>query len=128
MKKAVSIYALVVGIMMLCMWVFFIISGSVPEFESKPWEIILHLIAEFATAILLIAAAITELKKHRLGKPLLLVGFGMLLYTVIVSQGYYAQRGEVLFVAMFLVLTVLTIAAACYTALCIGKELGASKS
>lgn len=127
MKKAVSVYALVVGLMMLCMWIFFIVSNNVSEFKSKPWEIILHLVAEFATSILLIIAAVTELKKHKLGKPLLLVGFGMLLYTVIVSPGYYAQRGEVTFVAMFLVLAVMTIIAICYTASCIRKEFITSK-
>lgn len=127
MRKAVPIYALVVGIIMLCMWTFFIISDSVPEFESKPWEIILHLVAEFATAILLIVSAVSELKNLRIAKPLLLIGFGMLLYTVIVSQGYYAQRGEMLFVAMFLLLTVLTIVSVCYTALSIAKELETRK-
>lgn len=122
MKKAVAIYALVVGILMVCMWVFFIVSGNVHEFESKPWEIICHLIAEFATAILLIAAAVVEFKKIRLGKPLLLAGFGMLLYTVIVSPGYYAQRGEIPFVLMFFVLAILTIISICFITSSITKE------
>ena len=111
MKKAVYVYALVVGLGMLCMWLFFIFSGNVPEFEIRPAEIVYHLTAEFATAALLIAAAVISLKKLPAGRPLLLSGLGMLLYTVIVSPGYYAQRGEVAFVVMFSVLTVLTIAA-----------------
>jgi len=116
MKKAISFYALIVGICMLLMWIFFLITDNVPELETKPWEIVLHLAAEFITAVLLIIAAIMTLKNRRCATPLLLVGFGMLLYTVIVSPGYYVQRGEIPFVVMFGVLAVLTIVAIVYTA------------
>ena len=116
MKKAVSVYALVVGIGMLGMWLFFIATGNVGEFESRPAEIVFHLIAEFGTALLLIIAAALRFGGKAVGRPLLLTGFGMLLYTVIVSPGYYFQRGEVPFVVMFFVLTVLTICAVVITA------------
>ena len=94
---------------MILMWVFFIVSGNVPEFQVKPWEIIYHLIAEFTTAILLVVAGILALVKRPTSKPLLLTAFGMLLYTVILSPGYYAQRGNMDFVIFFSVLTILTI-------------------
>lgn len=124
MKKAVSIYSLVVGIGMLCMWLFFIAAGSVGEFETKPAEITFHLIAEFGTALMLIIAAILSLGRRPVGKPLILAALGMLLYTVIVSPGYYVQRGEMPFAIMFFVLAVLTAVAIGYTAADFWKEKG----
>jgi phosphatidylglycerophosphate synthase len=124
MKKAVSVYALVVGIGMICMWLFFIAAGNVGEFETKPAEIVFHLVAEFSTALLLITAAALDLGRKAVGRSLLLTGFGMLLYTVIVSPGYYFQRGEVPFVVMFFVLIVLTFCAVVITAVQIKKEQG----
>ncbi|MFO8133578.1 MAG: hypothetical protein R6U10_06595 [Thermoplasmatota archaeon] len=41
--------------------------------------------------------------------PVLYLATGMLLYTVIVSAGYYAERGNTAMVAMFTVLTMLTL-------------------
>lgn len=96
---------------MLLMWSFFIIAGLVPEFQEKAWEIVYHLVAEGVTAVLLIVAGIMTIKKHPFGRHLLLVSLGMLLYTVIVSAGYYAQRGEIAFVAMFSVFTIAAILA-----------------
>ena len=122
MKKAVSVYSLVVGIGMLCMWLFFIAAGSVAEFETKPAEITFHLIAEFGAALMLVIAAILSLGKKPAGKPLLLAALGMLLYTVIVSPGYYVQRGEIPFAVMFFVLAVLTAVAIGFTAAGFGKE------
>ncbi len=110
-KNIPSYFAILIGLCMLLMWIFFIVSGNVPEFEEKIWEIIYHLVAEFSTAILLIVAGLMTLRKHRLGRPMLLVSLGMLLYTVIMSAGYYAQRGTVAFVVMFSVFTVAAILA-----------------
>ncbi len=122
MKKAVSVYALIVGIGMLCMWSFFIVSGNLGEFETKPAEITFHLIAEFGTAVMLISAAALSLGRKPLGKPLMLAALGMLLYTVIVSPGYYFGRGEMPFVIMFFVLILLTAAAIGITAAVTAKE------
>lgn len=40
----------------------------------------------------------------------LIVGIGMLFYTVIVSPGYYAEKGEWPFVGMFAVILILALA------------------
>lgn len=108
-RKAISIYAIFVGLLMFMMWSFFLIAGMVPELETKPAEIILHLVAEFSTAFLLIIAGISALKKSRHSKWLYPFSIGMLMYTLIVSPGYYLQAGEYFFVAMFSVLIVLSI-------------------
>lgn len=107
--KSVSIYALVVGVLMMGMWVFFIVAGLVPEFDERPAEIVLHLTAEFATSGMLIVGAIMMLKKRTAGAVLMLWALGMLVYTLIVSPGYYVQQGDAAFVVMFGILLVVTI-------------------
>lgn len=107
--KSSSIYSLIVGIMMLCMWLFFIITGMVPEFDTKPTEIILHLFAELTTAVALIISGIVTLKGLPSGKWLFPFSIGMLMYTLIVSPGYYVQSGDYLFVVMFGLLIILSI-------------------
>jgi peptidoglycan/LPS O-acetylase OafA/YrhL len=111
LRNIIAIYSLFIGILMAGMWSVFIITGQVPEFTFKPVEISLHLIAEFLTSILLIIAGIGILKKQRKAYNLNLVALGMLLYTLIVSPGYYLQKGEPVFVGMFSLFLILTIIA-----------------
>jgi hypothetical protein len=69
--------------------------------SSRPWEIVFHLSAEFATAFLLLAGGIDVLKSTSVGRPILLTGLSMVIYSEIVSPGYYAQLGQWSSVAMF---------------------------
>ncbi len=106
-----SIYAICVGLLMGVMWSFFLAVGEVPELQTRPAEIGLHLAAEFGTALLLVVSGLLSLRASSLGVRLQLVGFGMLLYTLIVSPGYYMQRSEIIFTVMFGVLLVMTLGA-----------------
>ena len=106
--KLCSIYAIAIGVLMLGMWLFFLIAGMVPEFENRPAEILMHLTAEFLTAASLITAGIILLRGLKGWKWLYPFSMGMLMYTLIVSPGYYLQSGDYVFVAMFAVFVVLT--------------------
>ena len=97
-------YGIVVGFLMLVQWIFFIASGSVPELQTELWRIALHLAAELTTALMLIVSGIATLKFAAWGKSALLVGLGMVIYSEIVSPGYFAQLGQWALVAMFAVL------------------------
>ncbi len=103
-------YGIVVGLMMVVMWVFLLASGQVPELQTEPLSIYAHLVAEFATAILLVVAGIGLLKNSQRAKKTYLVAVGMLVYSVVVSPGYYAQRGEWAFVVMFGIILIVAIA------------------
>ena len=107
--KSSSVYALIVGIMMMCMWLFFIIAGLVPEFETRPAEKTLYHVDEISTAIILITAAIVNLKGLKCDTFSYIFRLGLLMYTLIVSPGYYLQSGDLIFVIMFGVLIVLSI-------------------
>ena len=85
-----AVYAIVVGAGMFGQWAFFLGTKRVPELETEPFRIGFHLAGEFLTAI-----------------ALLIGGAALLLYTAIVSPGYFAQRREWPLVGMFAVLLVL---------------------
>ena len=102
-------YSVVIGVMIILQWGFFILTGNVPEFRTEPVRIAFHLAAEAITAILLIIAGIAQLKKKRWGKQIGLIAYGTLIYTVIVSPGYFAQQGEWGLVGMFAVVLLLTL-------------------
>lgn len=106
-----AVYAIIVGILMFGQWMFFLATKQVPELKSEPIRIRFHIADEFITGGLLIAAGIGVLAKSDLAMKLYPVAMGMLLYTIIVSSGYFAQKRVWPIVGMFGVLLILTIAA-----------------
>ena len=110
--KFAAWYAIVVGLLMLGMWSFFLVSGQVPELETEPFRISFHLAAEFVTAISMVTGGSGLLMNLPRARNLYFVATGMLLYSLIVSPGYYAQKGQWAFVVMFIVLIVLTLISA----------------
>jgi hypothetical protein len=104
-----ALYALIVGVLMIGQWVFFLATDQVPEIKTEPIRIRFHIAAEFLTAIALIVGGVGLLTSQSFGVPLYLISMGMLLYTVVVSPGYFAQKGEWPFVGMFAVVLVLAL-------------------
>jgi hypothetical protein len=96
-----SWFAILVGCSILIQWSVFLLSGNVPELRTEPVRIGFHLAAELLTAVVLIVSGRGALGAKRWARLLLLVGLGMLVYTSIVSPGYFAQRGAMGFVVMF---------------------------
>jgi hypothetical protein len=107
----IAVVAIAIGVLMLGQWALAIARGRVPELATRPAEIRLHLVAEFATAAVLIVGGIATVIAPA-GRPLLLFGLGMLTYTTIVSPGYFLDRGERGPVAMFGAIVIFAIAAA----------------
>jgi hypothetical protein len=99
-------YGIIVGFGMIVQWSLSIISGGVPEFRTAPWAIAFHLAAELSTALLLIVGGISTLRSTASGKMTLLVGLGMVIYSEIVSPGYFAQLGQWPMVGMFVILLI----------------------
>ncbi len=108
-RNIIAIYSLFIGILMIGIWSMFILTGQVPEMATEPAEIMLHLLAEFITAVLLIGGGISLLKKIKIGYNLNLVAMGMLLYTLIVSPGYYLQKEDLAIVGVFILLFISTL-------------------
>lgn len=102
-----AIYGIFVGVLILAQWAFFLAAGQVPELQTEPYRIALHLAAEFATAVGLIIAGIALLRRAPWGAKAYLVFAGMLIYSVIASPGYFAQQGQWALIGMFAILLVL---------------------
>jgi len=109
-----SIFAIVVGVGMIGQWVLFLVTDQVPELRTEPLRIRFHLAAEFVTAIALLVAGVALLTDQTWGRWFYLLATGMLLYTVIVSPGYFAEKGQWAFVAMFAALLVLALVSLMY--------------
>jgi hypothetical protein len=97
-------YGIVVGLLMIVQWTFTILAGGVPEFQTEPWRIGFHLAAEFSTALVLMTGGLATLRSVVWGRDILLVGLGMVIYSELVSPGYFAQLGQWPMVGMFAVL------------------------
>jgi hypothetical protein len=104
-----AVLALFIGVGMIGQWLFFLATGQVPELETEPVRIRFHLAAEFMTAIALLASGVALLTGQPWGRWFYLLAAGMLLYTVIVSPGYFAQKGQWAFVGMFAVVLLLAL-------------------
>jgi hypothetical protein len=104
-----SLYAILVGIAMIGQWAFSLARKQVPELKSEPLRLGFHLAGEFLTAVALIAAGLGLLLSASWGRQIYPVAVGMLLYTVIVSPGYFAQKREWPMVGLFTVLLVLAL-------------------
>ena len=99
--KFAGFFAVAAGLLMIGIWGFSLTTGKVPEIQSAPLSIGFHLAAEILTALALLLSGLAILKKLAWGRTLFLVAGGMLLYTVIASPGYFAQRGQWPLVALF---------------------------
>ncbi len=108
-QKYIGLYAIVVGCLMLAQWVFFLATGQVPELQTEPIRLVFHLAAEFSTALALIGSGTALLRRLSWGRTAAFIALGMLLYTVIVSPGYFAQQGAWPLVAMFAALLLLAV-------------------
>ena len=105
-------YGIIVGILMFAQWGFFLAAGQVPEVQTEPIRLAFHLAAEFFTAAGLIATGFGLLKKYSWAKTGFLISSGMVVYSEIVSPGYFAQQGQWIFVIMFAALLVGAVIAA----------------
>jgi hypothetical protein len=102
--KIAGWFGVIVGILMFAQWGFFLAAGQVPELRTAPLEIAFHLAAEGLTATGLLVSGIALLKGKSWGVKVYLLSVGMMVYSAIVSPGYFAQQNQWGLVAMFGVL------------------------
>ena len=105
-----ALYAIVVGLLIFGQWAFFLITRQVPELKIERVRVLFHIADEFLTAVILIASGVGLLAQQSWATAVYPVAAGMLLYTIIVSSGYFAQKHVWPIVGMFAVLLILTVA------------------
>jgi hypothetical protein len=104
-----AIFSLVVGVGMIAQWAMSYFSKQIPELKTEPIRIGFHLAGEMVTALGLIISGIALLSGAGWAIPCFLVAVGMLLYTAIVSPGYFAQQGQWGWLGMFSAIIVLAV-------------------
>ncbi len=104
-----SIYAIVVGLLIIGQWSFFLATNKVPELKTEPVEIRFHIVSEIATALALILSGAGLLGAAAWAKALYPVATGALLYTIVKSCGYFAERKGWALVGMFALLFILAL-------------------
>jgi hypothetical protein len=110
MRTIIAVYSITVGIVMLALWAWFWATGAIPEMTTKPWEIAMHLTAEFTTAGLLIASGIGLLLETQWAMQVNVFASGMLVYSLIQSPGYYLQKNAMVYVVLFAAAFLITLA------------------
>ncbi len=109
MKTVVSVYSITMGVALIAMWTLFWATGAIPDMMTKPWEIAMHLTAEFTTAGLLMISGIGLLFEERWATRVNVFASGMLVYSLIQSPGYYLQRNAMMFVLLIAVCFLITV-------------------
>lgn len=104
--KFSAIFSITVGVGMIGQWMMSYISKQIIELKSEPIRILFHIVAEMVTAVCLILGGLGLLFNLSWGIPVFLVSMGMLFYTSIVSPGYFAQKGNWLWLGMFAVIII----------------------
>jgi hypothetical protein len=100
-RTTAAAFAIFVGIAIVGLWAVFLLTDQIPEWNSSPIETSLHLAAEFVTAIFLVASGAGLLLRQAWARDLYLFAMGLLMYSVIQAAGYYAQRGQMMYILMF---------------------------
>ena len=109
-----AIFAMSVGALMTAQWAITLVRSQVPRPEQETisgrgmTEMAFHWVAEGTTAAALIAAGLGLMLGWSGAPKLYLISIGALIYTVINSAGFFAQRKQWAMVALFAVLLILS--------------------
>jgi hypothetical protein len=104
-----GVYGIVVGLAMIGQWSISLARNQVPELRTEPIRIKFHIVAELITALASFVGGLGLLLDYSWGLNVYVVAIGMLLYTAIVSPGYFAQKGQWPMMGFFAVVIILAL-------------------
>ncbi len=104
-----ALYTVGVGLLIFGQWAFFLITRQVPELKTERIRVLFHIADEFLTAVVLVASGVGLLMQQSWATASYPVAIGMLLYTIVVSSGYFAQKRGWPIVGMFAVVLTLSL-------------------
>lgn len=107
-KKTIAIFSIIVGIAMIGIWIIQLSTGQALELETAPIEIALAITADWMTAIVLLISGVGLFLERNWAFKLYLFSLGMLVYSVLISSGYFGQLGNLTFVVLFVILFILS--------------------
>lgn len=103
LKKVCALYAVLVGVSMIAVWLLYFTTGTIAGIKPDPNipGISLHIVAEFITAFALLGGGIGLFASKKWGRDLYFLGLGLLIYAVVNSPGYYIKSGGPIILAIF---------------------------
>ena len=107
-NKIIALYSIFLGFSVIGMWIMLLITEPVPEGKT---EMAFHLTSEIIMALLCITGGIHWLLNWKYAKTIIVVGFGMIIYSVLNAAGYYAERNNFSFVVLFIIILTVTLVA-----------------
>jgi len=96
-----GLFSIILGVGMVGQWSLSYAAKQIPELTTEPIRIWFHIAGEMVTAISLILSGVGLLAHTTWAPELFLVSTGMLIYTAIVSPGYFAQKEQWIWVLIF---------------------------
>lgn len=96
-----GIYAIIIGIGIIALWLMLLKTNQVPELETEPIAVKFHIAAEMIMGILSLASGTFLLIGLPWARNIFILAMGLIIYAVINSAGYYAQKKHWIFVIMF---------------------------
>lgn len=104
-NKIIGYYAIFLSVAIIGYWIMTLLSERYPEGRI---EIAFHVFSELLMASICLLSGIFLLMKNKLGKKLSIIGFSMILYSVLNAAGYFGERNELILTAMFMALFLIT--------------------
>lgn len=100
-RRLAAMFSMFTGLSMLGMWALLLSTGRVPELEAIPFETAFSVLADSATALMLVVGGYGLYTGRGWGSQAFLVSQGALFYSLMIAIGYYGQRGESIYLGMF---------------------------
>ncbi len=99
--RSLAIFSFLMGLTMIGWWSLLLATGQMPELAATPLTAVLHLTAEFLTALSLLLGGIGILKSSWWARSVSNFSLGMLLYAVVQASGYSADHRQIGVVFVF---------------------------
>lgn len=103
--KIIGYYSIFLAIAIIGYWIMTLSSERYPEGKI---EITFHVFSEILMASICLLSGIFLLKNIKLGRNMSIIGFSMILYSVLNAAGYFGERNELTLTIMFLFLFLIT--------------------
>ncbi|MFX0059528.1 MAG: hypothetical protein ACFE8J_14620 [Candidatus Heimdallarchaeota archaeon] len=104
-----GIYAILIGIGIIGLWIMLLRTKQVPELNTEPVAIKFHITAEMIMGIIALMSGIFLLIGLSWANYFFILAMGLVIYAVINSAGYYGQRKQWSFVIMFGIILIASI-------------------
>ena len=103
--KIIGYYSIFLAITITGYW---IMTLSFASYSEGKIEIAFHVFSEILMAFICLLSGILLLKKNKHARNLSIIGFSMILYSVLNAAGYFGERNELSLTIVFIALFVLT--------------------